>query len=337
MKPKFSFTVASGEVWESPYNEDCELKKSEDYFDSSNFPKATNIKIRELKKILRNDFTFKRFVQAQGSANRVNKAGGFAADMMKPILISEATDGSYKYARITDGNHTANMLCHLYPDDVSVPVMKYTHSGKRAAKAFALWNKEAIKILSQEEVFPAQYMYGDEQAKETFDVLCASGRTFPRMPVGDKTFNLIAKNTRVTRRGYLERAIKCSQPITVDVLDLLKSAYPQDNYDNAVLTYALVKGLKKTPKLFEKDKEGLPADLFVEYFLDASSERTQDDWLFSKFRIHNKEAESIFAIILKEFLDYANKRMPNREWIDDLQNTFDSCYEMYYNVTKKAA
>ena len=327
---KFSFTVKQGEKWETPYDlETSEIKKNETYFNPSNFPEPVKMTIKELKKILRKDFFFKRFISTTGSANRVNKNGGFAGDMVKPILISDTGEKRFG-KKITDGNHTANMMCTLYDDDVEVTVMMYNHTGERAAKAFALWNKEGVKILTQEEVFPAQYLYGDKQAKLTFDVLNQSGRTFNRMPVGDPTFNMIAKNLRVTKRGYLERAIKVDQDITLDVLALLKSAYPNDDQDNAVLTYALVKGLKKTSVLFEKDDNGLPADLFVEYFNELSQTRSQDGWLFASFRIHNKEAESIFAIILREFLDYA-KNYKDVEWYDECLATWNSDFEKYYN------
>ena len=334
-KPKFSFTVAQGEEWESPYNfDDSEIRESKTHFDISNFPTPSKIKIKALKEILRKDFFFKRFINTRTSANRVNKTGGFAADMVKPILISATKEFGM---RITDGNHTANMLCTLYKDNDEVPVMMYNHTGERAAKAFALWNKEGVKILTQEEVFPAQYMYKDAIAVRTFNVLNQSGRTFNKMPVGDPTFNMVAKNNRVINRGYLERAIKVDINITLDVLEMLKRVYPNDTKDNAILVYALVKGLKRTPVIFSKDGEGMPADLFAEYFEVTAqgnkhnSGRTQDEFLFSKNRVHNKEAESIFANILMEFIEYAKKRgYHDREWFSKLTEDFDAKFGMYY-------
>jgi len=254
--------------------------------------------------------------------------------MAKPILISNTKEFG---KRITDGNHTANMICTLYGDDIKVPVMVYQHTGQRAAKAFALWNKEGIKVLSQEAVFPAQLMYGDKQAEQTFDVLNTTRRTFNKMPIGDPKLNLIATNNRIIKRGYLERSIKVSQGITIDVLNLLKAAYPKDTVDNAILTYALVKGLYKTPVLFEKDSNGLPADLFATWFLIESRKKSQDEWLFQDRRIHNKEAESVFAIVLKEFMNYCSKKHTDKEWYNELQKSWTENFEEYFVPLKKVA
>lgn len=336
-KPKFSFTVAQGEEWESPYSfDDSEIRESKTHFDLTYFPQPAKIKIKKLKEILSKDFFFKRFINTRTSANRVNKNGGFAADMVKPILISNTGDFGM---RITDGNHTANMLCTLYKDDVEVPVMMYTHTGERAAKAFALWNKEGVKILTQEEVFPAQYMYKDAIAVRTFNVLLSSGRTFNKMPVGDATFNMVAKNNRVISRGYLERAIKVDMSITMDVLEMVKRVYPNDTKDSAILVYALVKGLKRTPIIFSKDNEGMPADLFAEYFEVSAQGKTQEDFLFAGNRVHNKEAESIFANILMGFIEYAKKRgYHDREWYGKIIDDFDAKFGMYYvSKQEKAA
>ena len=316
--------------WRSPF-EEGDLRLHPTFGDPINFGKPDTITIHKLKTVLSETLEFQRFLNTDKAKRNFNKGNGFRADMARPIFITEiiGTDNTL----CIDGAHTANAMAHLYEDDVEVPCMMYQHSTVDAAMAFALWNKEGIRPLNNEEVFPAQVTYGSEQALLTFDVLNSSKRTFDKMPKGHPRIKMIANNKRKIRRSYLERAIKLDVDVTKGVLDLLVKGWPTPKdgiTDSAILAYALTYGECKTPVLKTYDDSGEPGQTFEDWFINFVNGKKQSELLFQDKRMHNKEADSIFAQILCAFLSDTHDEHQNKDWYGEVLDTWYNEFEPYY-------
>ena len=325
----FSFDINEAKTWQNPFDDNGELlitKKVQSDGKDYPFGTAQMMSIKEIKKILENDFSYKRPLDITGAVRRMK---AFRPDFMKPILISKVK-GEDKLTAVNDGNHSANAACALFADDVKVPVVVYEHNSQSAAEAFASWNREGIKPLSNDAVFPAQLGYGHTGAVTTLNVLSSSKHTFKNMPNAGKT-QLIAGSKRVTSRGNLDKAIKISPKLTTEVLALVETAYPTPKEGlevSSMLVYALVKGLTKVSTLRKKPQ---PQEDFVAYFVnEARNGKSQFDYLSKENRVHNKEAESIFGLLLHDFI-FSNN---DKDYAEELTDTFFEHYADYVKAVK---
>lgn len=277
--------------------------------------------VRELKSIKALDE--QREKNQEKMRQKIQDSGGFSGKMVRPILISDTVGqdniGDYK---ITDGQHTVDVIANSLSDDIKVPVVVYRHTPVEAARAFASWNKEGVQLLSNEQVFPAQVTYQDPDAIRTLNVLTKTGRKFSTIKsTHNYGVGALANNNRTIRRGKLEEAIKINRAACELALDLQAEFWPSDNKpveDMVLLTLGWTYLFNQCPELTQEPE---PFNTFKQWIRDeiAAQRPKQDAWIYSGERRAQKEKLDIARFTLRDFL-ITEEDQQDQEWYQKLKS-----------------
>jgi hypothetical protein len=282
---------------------------------STQRPRVQRITIKDLKTILPLDE--QRQVNTTKMKQKLKKSGGFSTAFAKPLLISDIKGlGQFQDYRITDGGHTAHSYVHMFPDHFEIDAIVYDHKPEEAAKAFALWNKEGVQLLSSEQVFPAQVRYGDGEAYNTYMLLNMTGRKFKGILPTHHTVGHLASNQRIIARGKLEEAIKINFSACKFTLDLVDKLWPvpadgKDIVDSVLLVLGWTYLFNKVTEITH---EPLPFIAFKDWICQKqfTDRPDQEDWIYSGRRAAQREKQDIARFTLEDFLADASTKLTDK-------------------------
>ncbi len=232
---------------------------------------------------------------------------GFSGKLVRPILISDTVgrDDIRDY-KLTDGQHSTDVICHTLSDDAKIPVIVYKHTPVEAARAFACWNKEGVQLLSNEQVFPAQVIYNDPDAVRTLNVLTATGRKFPNIKsTHNGGVGALSRHTRTIRRGKLDEAININRSACELALTLQAEFWPstgKEIEDLVLLTLGWTNLFNCVPELTEEPEPFTEFKSWIQSLIDGGQRPDQVNWIYSGSRRAQKEKLDIARFTLRDFI-----------------------------------